>query len=168
LPGQNLAAKKEEIMKKIFVVAAVAVIVIAMASGAFAAGTDTAAVTASASVSGVCNVVAGGNIPFGLLDQVTGAAVPAVVTQPQIWCTKDLPYTITDDNGANALGTTYRLKASGSPDYIPYTFTYTSLGSGAGKSTNITPAIAASIAAGAYADVPADSYADTVTLTITY
>jgi spore coat protein U-like protein len=154
-------------MKKIFVAAAVAVIVIAMASGAFAA-TDTGAVAASASVSGVCNVVAGGTIPFGALDQVTGGAVPAVVVQPQIWCTKNLPYTITDDNGANASGGIYRLRASGSADFIPYTFTYTAAGFGSGKTTNIAPAITASIAAGDYADVPADSYADTVTLTITY
>jgi spore coat protein U-like protein len=153
-------------MKKIFVMAAMALIV--MASGAFAAGSDTSTVAASASVSGVCHVVSGGTIPFGALDQITGGPVTAVVVQPQIWCTKNLPYTITDNNGVNKSGTTYQLKAAGSADYIPYTFTYTATGNGSGKSTNISTAIAASIAAGAYADVPADSYSDTVTLTITY
>ena len=143
-------------------------IVIAMASGAFAAGSDTAAVAASASVSGVCHVVAGGNIPFGTLAQITGGAVPATVAQPPIWCTKSLPYAITDNNGTHASGAIYRLKASLTNDYIPYTFTYTAAGNGAGKSTNIVPAITALIAAGDYADVPADGYSDTVTLTITY
>lgn len=154
-------------MKKNLIMAAAAVIVIAMAGVAFAA-TTTATVNASATVAAVCDFPTNGTVAFGALDQIVGGAVSATVTNPTFWCTKSYAYTITDDNGLNETGTTYRLKAVGTADYIPYTFSYTSTGSGLGKTTSLSPAISASIAAGAYDNVPADSYADTVTLTITY
>jgi spore coat protein U-like protein len=169
LPGINTeGGKREEIMKKLLLVASVAVIVVAITSGAFAAGSTTATVGATASVQAACKFTSNGTIDFGTLDQLTGGLVNATVVNPALWCTKSFNYTITDDNGVNKSGTTYQLKASGSNDYIPYTFTYTKTGTGGGKTLLLSPGITASIAANVYDSVPADSYSDTITLTINY
>jgi spore coat protein U-like protein len=143
-------------------VAAVVIMIMVMAGTAMAA--DTAQVNVSATVTGVCKFVAGGTISY-TLDPSVGTNVNGTVSQPTFWCTKGSSYAITDDNGVNKTGTTYRVKDSGT-DYIPYSFTYTSTGSGQGKSTTLSMNIASAIQGTDYINAPAGSYSDTVTLSI--
>lgn len=127
-----------------------------------AAGTTT--VNVSATVVGTCQFNSGGSVTF-TLDPSVGGDVVGTVTQPQFWCTKNATYTITDDNGLNASGTTHRMKDAGT-NYIPYSFTYTTTGTGQGKTSPITMDISASVLEADYINAPAGTYTDTVTLTI--
>lgn len=176
----NLAgeqANKEDDMKKYFGVAAAIAIFIASVAGAYAA-TGTSTVGATATITNIC-VVSGGSIAFGSLDPTTAGPYLGGVTNPSLWCTTSDGILGTDNGGENGTtggtpvtGATWRLK-SGS-NYIPYTLTYTSALTGAGKSSDIGGqgggklSIAASIAAGAIDNVPAGAYSDSVILTFTY
>jgi spore coat protein U-like protein len=133
------------------------------AGGAAWAATTTVAV--SANVVGTCQFNNVGAVAFGALDQVAAPLVTATVTQPAFWCTKNTTWTMTDDSGVNEVTPGARRMANGT-DFIPYTFTYTATGPGAGKSTPTTMNIVATVPAGSYTDVSAGPYTDTVTLTI--
>lgn len=149
-------------MKKLFAVFMV-IGFMAMAGSAPAAGGTS--VTVSATVTGTCEFASTGSVAF-TLNPSTGGEVKGTVTQPLFWCTRDTGYTISDDNGMNRDGTTYRMKGPGD-QYIPYSFTYTASGSGLGKGTNITMDIASSVVEAAYINAAAGNYEDTVTLSIT-
>jgi len=140
-------------------------ILVLVAGGAAWAATTTVAV--SANVVGTCqvtNTLGAPLVAFGQLDQVNAPLVNGTVTQPTFWCTKNTSYTIGDDLGANDVAGAYRM--TNGTDFIAYTFTYTALGPGTGKTTPITMNIAATVPAGTYSDVSAGAYADSVLLTI--
>ena len=149
-------------MKKVLM-AMVAVAVVAMAGSVMA---DTATVAVSATVVGTCKFTAGGSIPFGNLDPSVGSDQTPTVTQPTFWCTKGAIYTITDDNGLNESGSTHRMVHASLAEYIPYSFTYTAGGTGAGPANVITMNIASTVLGADYVNASAGSYTDTVTLTI--
>ncbi len=150
-------------MKKLALVVVVTAVV-ALAGAAMAA--DTASVSVSATVAGVCKFQAGAKTVTFTLDPSVGGNVSGVVSQPTFWCTKGASYTITDDKGLNGGGTTYKMKHATLTDTIPYTFTYTAAGTGTGASAPITMNIAGQVLAADYLNVSAGSYGDTVTLSI--
>lgn len=149
-------------MKRILLIVAIAMIAF---SGVAMAG-DTATVTVSANVVGTCKFLSSGSVSFSL-DPSAGGNVSGTVTQPTFWCTKGTSYTITDDDGLNESGTTHRMKHATNDEYIPYTFSYTSAGTGSGRTTTVTMNIASSVNEADYQNASAGSYSDTVTLTIT-
>ncbi len=123
---------------------------------------DTTTVTVSATVVGTCRFNSGGTLDFGTLS--TGDVTTNASTQPQFWCTQNVSYTITDDDGLNEVGTTHRM--TDGTNFIPYTFTYTATGTGAGASSPITMDIQGTVLESDYTAVPAGTYSDTVTLSI--
>jgi spore coat protein U-like protein len=153
------------VMKKCLAFAVVFGLVLVLAG--VAAASDTTTVSVSANVVGTCKFVTGGTMEFGELDPADGADVNAAVTQPTFWCTKGASYTIDDDQGLNKLGDLYRMKHSGGDEYIPYTFTYNTTGTGAGPTISILMNITGQIAGSDYQNASAGDYSDTVTLTIT-
>lgn len=147
---------------------------LAMVAAAACAGSvvaaDSATVSVSATVAGVCKFNAGAKTVAFSLDPSVGGAISGTVSQPTFWCTKGTGYTITDDNGANESGTTFRMKhATASPDeFMPYTFTYTNAtGTGNGKSSAVTMNISASVAEADYINARAGVWNDSVVLSIT-
>lgn len=148
-------------MKKILV-AAMVLGLLAMGGAAWAADTQ---VTVTAVVTGTCQFLTEGTIDFAL-DPSTGGDVIGVVSQPTFWCTKNSSYTITDDDGDNASGTTHQMKHATLNEFIPYSFTYTDTGTGGGRSTTITLDIASTVVDADYANVSEGTYSDTVTLTV--
>jgi spore coat protein U-like protein len=124
-------------------------------------------VTVSATVVGTCKFNSGGSVDFGSLDPSVGTDVSGTVTQPEFWCTNGASYSITDDNGVNNTGPTYRMKHASLAEYIPYTFSYTSSGTGSGPTSPVSMDIAADVLGSDYTGASAGSYSDTVTLTIT-
>ncbi len=152
-------------MKK-FMVAVVAVMVVAMAGTAMAAGNQT--VNVSATVAGVCQFNAGaGSITFAL-DPSVGGDVNGAVTQPTFWCTRGTNWTITDNSGLHELvaGSPRMQHATSLTDFIPYSLTYTTTGTGSGRTVPITMDIASTVVAADYLNALAGNYADTVQLTI--
>lgn len=138
--------------------------ILALGVTSFAA---TTIVDISATVTGTCKFTKAGTVSF-TLNPSTGGLVNGSVTQPEFWCTKGTAYSITDDNGINKSGTTYRMKHETLGEYIAYSFTYpTKTGTGSGKTTSIVMDIAASVAEAAYLDATSGTYTDTITLTIT-
>ena len=163
-------------MKKYLVVLAAMVMVIAMASGAYAAGVGspkTDAVPVTATVLNNCSIT-GGSIAFGSVDAITNAGVTtATVVQPTIKCTKGASVLVTDDMGANeaVAGTAPARMKDGGTNYIVYSFNYTKTAlTGNGITTDIgaTLALSGILAAGALDNVPAGAYTDTLTLSIAY
>jgi len=130
--------------------------------------TDT--ITATATIVGACSFTTSGAIDFGSLDPVTAPAVAGAVTQPQVRCSLNMPYTITDDSGlyeAVPGSPPLRLRdTTVATNYIPYTLSYTSVRTGTGASDPMD--ITATIPAGAYAGFPAYTYDDVITLTVTW
>ncbi|MGD9000156.1 MAG: spore coat protein U domain-containing protein, partial [Granulosicoccaceae bacterium] len=114
-----------------------------------------------------CKFNSGGSVDFGSLDPSVGTDVSGTVTQPEFWCTNGASYSITDDNGVNNTGPTYRMKHASLAEYIPYTFSYTSSGTGSGPTSPVSMDIAADVLGSDYTGASAGSYSDTVTLTIT-
>ena len=159
-------------MKKYLVVLAAMVMVIAMASGAYAAGVGspkTDAVPVTATVLNNCSIT-GGSIAFGSVDAITNAGVTAAtVVQPTIKCTKGATVAVTDDKGLH-FATTSNMKLTTGADLIAYTYSYTTPLAGTGITTDIggTLALTASFPAGALNSATAGSYADTLTLSIAY
>lgn len=151
-------------MKKRLVVLAMVLGLVVGLVGSVVAG-DTTTVSVSASVTGTCKFISGGTISY-TLDPSAGGNVSGTVSQPTFWCTKGSSYTITDDNGINKSGTTYRMKHATLGEYIPYSFTYTSTGTGSGKGTTLTMNIGSQVLGTDYVNASAGNYADTVTLTV--
>ena len=149
--------------KRLVVLAMVLGLVVGLVGSVVASDTTTVAV--SASVTGTCKFLSGGTISY-TLDPSVGGNVSGTVSQPTFWCTKGSSYTITDDNGANKSGTTYRMKHASLAEYIPYSFTYTSTGTGSGRGTTLTMNIGSQVLGSDYQNASAGNYSDTVTLTI--
>lgn len=142
---------------------AVALVVVAMAGSAMAAGTQTVAV--SATVVGVCQFLTGGTMAF-TLDPSVGGNVNGTAVQPTFWCTRGTTATITDDNGLHFSGFRRMQHTTSATDFIPYSFTYTANSAGTGRNGIITMDLASTVVAADYLDALAGNYADTVTLTI--
>lgn len=134
-------------------------------SAAMAGGNAT--VNVSATVTGTCLFNSNGAVAF-TLDPGSASDATGSVTQPTFWCTNGTTYTISDDLGVNEAtpGSAPRRMTNGT-DFIPYSFSYTASGAGAGKNNPITMDIVASVANADFVNAPAGSYTDTVTLTIT-
>ncbi len=129
-----------------------------------AAGTASVGVSATV-LAGSCRFSRGGTVAF-TLDPSTGGNVAGTVTQPRFRCSRNAYYAISDDNGLYESGTTHRMKHATLNEYIPYSFTYTTSGTGLGNGNPVTMDIASTVAEADYMDVPAGSYSDTVTMTI--
>ncbi|HPA51791.1 MAG TPA: spore coat protein U domain-containing protein [Thermoanaerobaculia bacterium] len=157
-------------MKKTALIAltALAAIAVLVPAGNLMAN-DSATVTVTANVVGTCKFVSPktGAVSFGALDPSAATDVAGTVTQPQFWCTKGAAYTISDDNGLNETGTTFRMvHGTNAAEFIPYSFTYTASGTGTGPQSPFTMDIAAQVLGASYANALAGAYSDTVTLTI--
>ncbi|MDP1610662.1 MAG: spore coat protein U domain-containing protein [Sulfuritalea sp.] len=130
---------------------------------------DTASVAVSATVTGTCKFNSGGAVSF-TLDPSSGSDATGSVTQPAFWCTKTASYTVDDDMGIHEAvsgSAPRRMQHSSLSEFIPYTFNYTTTGTGAGKTAPITMDIASSISNADFVNASAGSYTDTVTLSIT-
>lgn len=147
-------------------IAAAAAVVALSCSSAFAA--DTAAVTVTATVVGVCKTASGGAINFTLDPSVGGAVAGVVSTAPSFWCTRGTNWTLTDDKGLYVSGGVRRMiHGTVATEFVPYAISYTAAGSGAGPASPFTVALAGTVAAADYVGALAGSYSDTVTLSIT-
>jgi spore coat protein U-like protein len=143
-------------------------IALAVLAAGGAAWADTTTVSVTANVTGTCKFASSGSIAFAL-DPSSASDATGVVVQPTFWCTKGASYTITDDIGANeAVPNTAprRMKHATLTEYIPYGFTYTATGTGAGKTPATSMNIAATVTNANFVNTSSGSYADTVTLTI--
>ena len=147
-------------------IAMMAAVLMVMAAGTAMAATTT--VDVSATVQGTCAFAGTGTLAFGVLP--TDGSGASVSTSIDFTCSNGTPYTITDDDGVNELvanGNRMQSTSLGSPEYIPYTMTYTPTnGTGSGPGTPITLTIDGVVANGAYSTNSPDVYQDTVTLTI--
>ena len=157
-------------MKKTTLIALTALAAIAVLVPAGSAmANDNATVTVTANVVGTCKFsVAAGAVAFGDLDPASPVDKNGTVTQPQFWCTRGASYTISDNDGLNKSGTTHRMvHGVTATEFIPYSFTYTATGTGAGPTAPVTMNIAAQVLGIDYSGALAGAYSDTVTLTIT-
>lgn len=152
-------------MKRVILLGA-AIALLMMAGVAAAAPPFDTTVNVNATVTGNCSFAGAGTVSFAL-DPASGSDATGTVSAPTFWCTKGASYTITDDDGVYESGTTHRLKHATLTEYIPYSFSYTSAGSGGGKGVTIALDLASSISNADYINASAGSYSDTVTLTIT-
>lgn len=130
------------------------------------AAPDTANVTVSATVVGTCKFTSAGAVSF-TLDPSVGGAVAGSITQPTFWCTKGTSYALTDNDGLHFGSGAQRMKHGSAAEYIPYTFAYTTSGTGTGPIAPFTMDITSQVAAADYMNASAGSYSDTVVLTIT-
>ncbi len=156
-------------MKRLIMKLGLAAAVVLMAGQAYAAGSNTVAVTAT--VLGRCAFNAGaGALAFGNLDPTSALDATAAPTNPTFWCTKGAAFALTDDDGVNELvANGNRMIGTILPsEYIPYSMTYTpSAALGAGKTTPITLTLTGTVLNADYINVSADTYSDTVTITVT-
>ncbi len=176
-------AKKEDIMKKVLFVAAVTVVVLAMAGGAFAAQATQQNVTINATVKASCGTFGGGPLSLSI-DPATGSEVDSTGTNVTVQCTKSTPFTMTaaSAGAGGAASATSPLNGqltAGGLNNIPYSLYFTTGFTGAGfgaatPQTLITAAGSSSSQTGAVViqtdaqAAQAGTYSDTVTLTISY
>jgi len=167
-------------MKRYMIVLAAIAIVIAMVSGAYAAGSVSEPVAVTATVSGLCKVGTSGAMSFAIPDpSVAGPIGATIATNATVFCSNATPFTVTAASQNNpalpvtcgGAGITGTLKDASS-NTMNYTFTCgTAGGTGAGFAVGKDQPlnIAGSIAQAAYINAAASAtYADTVTLTINY
>jgi spore coat protein U-like protein len=170
MPGRakTRRQKKEEVMKKIFVVAVMALLVVAMAGAAMAADTNT--LTVNANVAGVCKFVAAtSTLNFAALDPSSSSDGSGVATV-DYWCTKGAAaITLASNDGIHSLALGQkRLKGPGAADFIPYTITLTpDVTPAGGPGTTLHLGVAGSILNANYINASAGAYADTVSITVT-
>ena len=129
---------------------------------------DTATVDVSANVVGTCKFNSGGSIAF-TLDPTSSAAATGTVADPAFWCTKGASWTVSDDDGLHGTGAGARRMQHDTTltEFIPYSFSYTTTGTGLGKTSPIILALTgATVANTDFVNAEAGNYADTVTLSI--
>jgi spore coat protein U-like protein len=83
------------VMKKLLIIAAVALMVIVTAGSALAAGSVSETVAVSGTVSGKCKVGANGVMAFTIDPELAGPIAAAVTTDATVFCTNSLPFTVT-------------------------------------------------------------------------
>ncbi len=156
--------------------AAVAVLVAGAAHAQSTQSPQTATFTVSASVAKVCAISAA-NIALGAYDPITANATNAATGSVTVQCTKNTPYDVKLDDGANASGGARRMKHASQSEYLSYelysdsghqtAWNSTTFVSGKVSSrTAVTIPVYAFIPAAQ--DVPEGSYTDTVTATIEF
>jgi spore coat protein U-like protein len=158
--------EKEEDMRRVSLFG-VAIVLLAMAGTAMAAGSVN--LTVQASVIGTCKFTTGDpTLDFGALDPAAGGNVNAS-TAKTFWCTKGVTTdAIAAGNGANWSGSSRQMLDAVSGDLIPYSLTLTKDANlNTGPATPRTLTIAGSILGADYTGKSAGSYSDTVVLTIT-
>lgn len=155
-------------MKRLITKLGLAAAVILIAGQAYAAGTNTVAV--SASVLGTCKFNAGaGALAFGAMDPALATDATAVPTNPTFWCTKNAAIgPLTDDDGVNEIvANGNRMIGATYAEFIPYSMTYTpSAAVGAGKTTPIILTLTGTVLNADYVNASVDTYSDTVTITV--
>lgn len=152
-------------MKKLLIVAAVALIVM-MTGIVVLAATNT--LTVNATVTGTCRFNSGtSTLDFGTLDQSL-TTDPTGTASPTFWCTKGSAYTAAAGQGLN-YSSKNRMLSSTTSEFIPYSLGLApAAGSGSGKTTPITLTVTGTILNADYVNVAAASnYTDTVVITIT-
>ena len=155
-------------MKKNLIMAAVAVIVIAMAGGAYAAPPLDVTVGVSATVTQKCVVATPGTLDITIDPAPAGVQNFTAVQQPSAKCTKTKGVTTASVSAVSANG--YTLVGVVGLTPIPYTFTYnaTVVGNGFGAGADVDFNIGGSVTAANANAAESGSYTDTVTLTLTY
>jgi len=152
-------------MKKTVILAALTLI--AMASSALAADTNT--LTVQANVLGTCKFVAPktSTLNFGALDPSVGANVNGSTTT-QFWCTKGVVTdAITADTGLNFAAGKNQMLDAVSGDVIPYTLALVKDGNAnTGPAAPRTLTINGQVLGADYTTKSAGSYSDTVILSI--
>jgi hypothetical protein len=157
-------------MKKYMVVMAAITFVIAMVSGAWAAGSVAPSVTATGTVASICTSATGGNINFSIDPSVAGPITPATVdsgnTAPTVKCTNAASPTVTCTS-AHSYNLT--IGNDGITDPIAYTITGCPANiSGQGFSTAVPIDFGLSLAQTDYQDALAGDHIDTITVTVNY
>jgi len=160
-------------MKKYVVVMAAIAIVIAMVSGAMAAGTVAPSVTAQGTVGRICTSAVNGTITFNIDPSGTGALTPTAAvngTEPSVKCTKSESVSVTCAQAHPSLTPT----GDGSGDAIPYSITTCADGAssgnitGAGFSTAKSIPVGITVAQADYQDAAAGVHQDVITVTVAY
>ncbi|HEV2039381.1 MAG TPA: spore coat protein U domain-containing protein [Casimicrobiaceae bacterium] len=161
-----------------YLAAAIVAGMIGSSETAWAAGTH--AVSVSASVNQVCQIIdATSTLGFGALDPAAGGAVAAVWSGGSFRCTKGSTFTVTSDDGlweSAAGGASNRMRLTGAVgvgcanayECIRYTLTKvaTGTGTGHGAGNNLSFAVTGATALVDYTNANFGSYTDTVTLTV--
>lgn len=154
-------------MKRLLGLAMVFGLVLGIGSAVIAE--DTANIAVTANVVGTCRFLSGATLDFGALDPSSNSDVNAS-TSTTFWCTRNVSYSITDDDGLYESGSNAnRMQHSSiTTEYIPYSFSYSpALGTGNGPTTPITLTISGTVTFANYQNAAAGDYADTVVLSIT-
>jgi len=163
-------------MKKILVVAAVEMMVMALAGGVFAAPPLDVQVGVNAAVTNKCAVTSPGALNITIDPELT-VDQPFTPLEPVAHCTKtkggmDASITAESTNAGTTsnTGTLVGSLDSGAGNPIPYTFTFnpTVVGNGFGAGAPVAFGIGGSVASGDAQVAEYGSYTDTVTLTLAY
>jgi len=132
--------KKVQILTAGFMVAAIAVLVVAMAGGAYAAGSQTESVVVNAKVNGMCSKTVAGLFTTLAIDPSTVAdQLFAAGTDASVQCTKNL--TTASITATSANGTANLVPCTGSGNFL----TNFTMKSGTGKTINYSFACAAGV-----------------------
>jgi spore coat protein U-like protein len=142
-----------------------------MSTGAFAL--DTAVLTVSAKISGVCKVTtAPGTLDFGTIDPSGGSTANATAATFTMKCSNGTAATGATDGGTTgglyAGGGFKRMQHTIAGNFLPYAITYsgdTFTGGGFGGAA-ATVTINGTISSTNYAGALAGNYSDTVTITV--
>lgn len=166
-------------MKKLSVVVAVAIMVIAMA-GSVVAGSLTETVAVTGSVSQKCTVGANGVMAFTIDTSTTpGPILATVTTDATVFCATNTPFKVTavsTNKGGSAASCATATPVTGTlmsvgGSTIEYAFTCDGgggIGKGFGSGMSVPLGITGSIPLANYQNAVAASYTDTMTLTIAY
>ena len=169
-------------MKRLLVVLAAMMMVIAMVSGAFAAQSTQQNVTVTATVKEKCGTFVGGPLDLQI-DPSTTNPTYSTGTDVTVQCAKSTAYTVTAaTGGGSATGTsplsgTLKAVSPGTNSAIPYSLYFTTgfTGAGFGGATPTTlitaaggAAAGASVTAVAAQAAEVGTYSDTVVVTISY
>jgi len=164
-----LGREKEDIMRKVMLVA-IMIMIIAFAGSAMAATLD---IAVQANVVGTCRIVTAGplSVDFGDLtyNAGTGSSNAATLSASlDYWCTNGATYTITSAGANDASCTAAPCMMFGASE-IPYTATATDSGTGTGAGPaagNQTIDVQIDIAAGAADNASIGLHTDTLTITV--
>ena len=147
-----------------------AFIVVLLAAGPAAA--DTANVDVTANIRGVCRIDSIQSVDFGDLEQGTTAVDKTAPGAVNYWCTKGVAYTVTLSTGANAEGTTRRMKGqatTNASEYLPYELTMPTppAVTGRGPATIENLALQGTVRGADYNVLSVGGFRDTVVVTVT-
>lgn len=156
-------------MKKLLVVAVVAVaaLIVMMTGSEVMAAENT--LTVNGTVIGTCKF----NTPTSTLSFILDPSLATdatATTNPAFWCTRGASYAAVTDNGVNFVGTQKKMKSAGTPaELINYSVALSpASGTGSGKGTPISLVVTGTVLNADYINAMAlNDYTDTVVITIT-